>query len=249
MGQVGPRIVIIVFCALMAMGGFLPQALAEDTLLATETEPAAGPAANFSSRPVVTYMEVYGPYLPEDLARHPDLFGSKEILINDPAIFHKWNGMKDRFYTQLSEGRLPEQMRTLMFHLRTLKAASTLEKVEAANALVNRMRYVSDQANWGQSDFWATPVEFFLRGSGDCEDFAIAKYSFLRALGVPDQNMRLAIVLDRIKRIPHAVLVVYTEKGAMILDNQNNDVLPSFQITRYRPLLSMNNAGGWLHKI
>ncbi len=84
---------------------------------------------------------------------------------------------------------------------------------------MNKVRYIGDQKNWGKSDYWATPIEFLTYG-GDCEDFAIAKYVSLRALGVPDRAMRIAIVKDTQKGIAHAILIVYTEDGPMVLDNQ-----------------------------
>ena len=55
-------------------------------------------------------------------------------------------------------------------------------------------------------------TDFFTRG-GDCEDFAIAKYTALRALGVPEERLRVAIVHDDEKNLPHAILVVYTDNA------------------------------------
>jgi predicted transglutaminase-like cysteine proteinase len=50
------------------------------------------------------------------------------------------------------------------------------------NRFLNDWRYKPDDQNYGQRDYWATPLEF-LRRSGDCEDYAIAKYVTLRELG------------------------------------------------------------------
>lgn len=117
---------------------------------------------------------------------------------------------------------------------------------ESVNAMMNRKKYIVDNKNWGKSDYWATPIEFMARG-GDCEDFAIAKYVALRALGVPEEDLRVAIVHDMKKNIPHAILVVYSEKGALILDNQLPDARPAEQIHHYRPIFSINRQGWWLH--
>ncbi|MCB1839662.1 MAG: transglutaminase-like cysteine peptidase, partial [Alphaproteobacteria bacterium] len=79
-------------------------------------------------------------------------------------------------------------------------------------------------------------------------DFAIAKYVALRALGVEEARLRIAIVHDKLKNIPHAILVVYTSEGALILDNQNKEVLNSDALrTRYRPIFSINREYWWLH--
>ena len=53
----------------------------------------------------------------------------------------------------------------------------------AVNRFVNGWAYRADADNYGRSDYWATPLEFFRR-SGDCEDYVIAKYRSLRLLGL-----------------------------------------------------------------
>jgi predicted transglutaminase-like cysteine proteinase len=120
------------------------------------------------------------------------------------------------------------------------------EMAERVNTLVNKTQYIEDTQNYGQSDYWATPIEFFTRG-GDCEDFAIAKYVSLRALGVPENRMRIAIVQDLQKNIPHAVLIVYADEGAVVLDNQNKRVVAANAINHYKPIFSINRTAWWLH--
>jgi predicted transglutaminase-like cysteine proteinase len=112
--------------------------------------------------------------------------------------------------------------------------------------MMNKKRYVTDSANYGKSDYWATPIEFFQKG-GDCEDFAIAKYTALRALGVPDNRMRIAIVQDQQKNVAHAILIVYTDQGAMILDNQLHAAVKAEKVSHYKPIFSINQNAWWLH--
>jgi predicted transglutaminase-like cysteine proteinase len=102
-------------------------------------------------------------------------------------------------------------------------------------------------ANWRELDYWATPLEFLAR-SGDCEDFAIAKYQVLRALGVPIDDMRIVIVNDRARRATHAVLAVYVDGRPLILDNLRNDVVAADLIGDYEPVYSINEQGWWLHR-
>ena len=119
--------------------------------------------------------------------------------------------------------------------------------VQGVNRLVNENRYIVDKRNWGKSDYWATPVEFLKRG-GDCEDFAIAKYTALRSLGFPEERLRVAIVQDTVKNIPHAVLVAYTDEGAFILDNQIKSLVDAERKGRYKPIFSINRQAWWLLK-
>jgi predicted transglutaminase-like cysteine proteinase len=96
-------------------------------------------------------------------------------------------------------------------------------------------------------DYWATPIEFLTRG-GDCEDYAIAKYASLRALGFSADQLRVAIVQDKIKNVPHAILIIYSDAGNFVLDNQNKQVEPIEAVNRYQPIFSINSTSWWLHR-
>jgi hypothetical protein len=47
-----------------------------------------------------------------------------------------------------------------------------------------------------------------MRMSGQCQDYAIAKFLALRALGFADTQLRLVALRDTRREIDHAVLVV-----------------------------------------
>jgi hypothetical protein len=91
-------------------------------------------------------------------------------------------------------------------------------------------------------------AEFFAKG-GDCEDFAIAKYAWLRSLGVAEEELRIAIVYDRIRKMTHAVVILHIKGKAMILDSQIKDIRDSGTSNRYRMLYSINRLGWWLPKL
>ncbi len=117
-------------------------------------------------------------------------------------------------------------------------------KLEAVNRWVNSRSYVPDAANWKTFDYWANISEFLQRG-GDCEDYAIAKYSLLRALGLPAEKMRLLIVDDRRKREIHAVLAIDTNNGTVLLDNQNGEILYASDVRHYVPRVAINEKHLW----
>ena len=93
-----------------------------------------------------------------------------------------------------------------------LSGMSPLEQVKAVNVLINRWPYRTDMDVWGVMDYWETPVEFFQK-SGDCEDFAIAKYFALRDLGFPASQMRIVVLKDTLRNLDHAVTAVYLDGG------------------------------------
>ncbi len=71
----------------------------------------------------------------------------------------------------------------------------TPEKLRRVNEFFNRrVRFGDDQQIWGQSDYWATPLETLGKKAGDCEDFTIAKYFTLLSLNVPNEQLRLIYV-------------------------------------------------------
>ena len=180
------------------------------------------------------------------MAYTPRLFGTAEKRSTNLSAFTKWSGMFSRFDRQLKTESGQEAVRALQIKLEPLKSMSLKSMASRVNSMMNEKPYILDNKNWGQSDYWETPVEFMSKG-GDCEDFAIAKYTALRTLGVPEERMRVAIVQDLVKNIPHAVLVVYTDEGPVILDNQNKSLVDGSDAGRYKPIFSINREAWWLH--
>ncbi len=122
-------------------------------------------------------------------------------------------------------------------------------QLAAVNAFVNAARYVSDRENWGASDHWALPSELFARG-GDCEDFAIAKYFALRALGLPPGALRLMVLNDRGRGEAHAVLLVADGTQTLVLDNLSPEIRPWREVSpRYLSLYSVNEERAWVHAL
>jgi predicted transglutaminase-like cysteine proteinase len=68
-------------------------------------------------------------------------------------------------------------------------------KLRGVNEFFNRRVLFRDDIDiWGQVDYWASPLEMLDKGSGDCEDYAIAKYFSLLGLGVPVAKLRMVYV-------------------------------------------------------
>jgi len=181
-----------------------------------------------------------------DLREYPALFGAKEKRSTNLKAFTKWSDMFKRFEKDLNTRNGQGIISELKDEIKHLKSSTVHETAQKVNALMNQKKYIVDNKNWGKSDYWATPIEFMARG-GDCEDFAIAKYAALRALGVPENRMRILILQDQKKNMPHAVLTVYTERGPMILDNQIKQMKSANSIHHYKPIFSINREAWWLH--
>lgn len=131
------------------------------------------------------------------------------------------------------------------------KKLAEREKLELVNNFMNQTRFVDDIVHWGKEDYWATPVEFLSTNGGDCEDFSIAKYFTLKALGVPDEKLRITYVKELVVyNQAHMVLAYYPSPDAepLVLDNINKAILPASSRTDLLPVYSFNGSGLWLAK-
>lgn len=124
------------------------------------------------------------------------------------------------------------------------------EKLEKVNDFFNRMEFVDDSIHWGEKDYWATPIEFLGTQGGDCEDFSIAKYFTLKAMGVDEDKLNLTYVKALNYNVHHMVLTYYSTPDAepLILDNLVPIIKPASQRSDLMPIYSFNGTGLWLAK-
>ncbi len=143
--------------------------------------------------------------------------------------------------------------RALQTALAPVAAQGDAEQVNAVNMFYNRrLMFREDAETWGQVDYWASPLESLQRGQGDCEDFAIAKYATLVALGMTHSKLRLVYVRALVGgpggiALPHMVLAYYSTPNAepQILDNLINEVRPASARPDLTPVFSFNAEGLW----
>lgn len=121
-----------------------------------------------------------------------------------------------------------------------------LQMLKVVNSYFNRWPYKVDRELYGVSEFWATPQEFMKR-SGDCEDYSIAKFFVLRDLGFSNDRLRLVILKDRIRNIGHAVLAAYASGDILILDSLSDLIFSHRKYRHYIPQYSMNETTRWAH--
>ena len=131
------------------------------------------------------------------------------------------------------------------------KSTSDREKLEKVNNFYNsRIRFASDMEVWGVEDYWASPIEFLCKKTGDCEDFAIAKFFTLKAMGMSEEKLNIAYVKALQYNIAHMVLTYYSEPGAepLVLDNLIDSIEPASKRRDLMPVFSFNSAGLWTAK-
>jgi predicted transglutaminase-like cysteine proteinase len=129
-------------------------------------------------------------------------------------------------------------------------------RLERINTFFNRrVAFVSDLEAWGETDYWASPLETLIKGAGDCEDYAIAKFFALLAAGTPSAKLRLVYVRAMMPASggqpagpqAHMVLAYYAEPTSepMILDNLILDIRPASSRPDLTPVFSFNADGLW----
>ena len=126
-------------------------------------------------------------------------------------------------------------------------------RLRAVNDFYNqRLAYVEDIDNWGQVDYWASPLESLGKGAGDCEDYAIGKYFTLTSLGVPHARLRMVYVRASMAGAPngfvaHMVLAYYATPDAepLVLDNLQPVIRPAAERPDLSPVFSFNAEGLW----
>ena len=88
------------------------------------------------------------------------------------------------------------------------------------NLWVNsHIKPMTDLEHYGVIEKWTYPED----GYGDCEDYVLLKRRMLMQSGWPREALLITVVRDR-HGDGHAVLTVKTDKGELILDNQNDEI-------------------------
>ena len=183
------------------------------------------------------------------------LFGTTEESSTKLEKFTKWGETLDRYLKEE-----PSELNTCQpsavekchitrwrIFLKQIAKDTSSEQLAKVNEYVNKWLYKIDPKVYRKKDYWATPAQFFNK-SGDCEDYAITKYISLAHLGFDKDQMRIVILQDLNLKVPHAVLVVYLDGKALILDNQIKQVVSAGRITHYKPIYSINETKWWIHK-
>ena len=122
--------------------------------------------------------------------------------------------------------------------------ATDLEKLSVVNSFFNEtVRFVDDMDLYGMKDYWATPLEMLVRQAGDCEDFAIAKFFTLKALGMAEEKLNIAYVKSLQYNMMHMVLTYYGHPGAepLVLDNLIDEIHPASRRPDLMPIFSFTS--------
>jgi predicted transglutaminase-like cysteine proteinase len=121
--------------------------------------------------------------------------------------------------------------------------ATAFDDLVRINRYVNgTVKPMTDIEHWGTIEKWSYPDD----GYGDCEDYALLKRRLLLRAGWPREALLITVVRDR-KDEGHAVLMVKTDRGEFILDNQVDEILPWYETGyRFMKRQSQGNPNVWV---
>ena len=182
---------------------------------------------------------------------------SSKPLLSFKDILPEGQGLNDVYvkgilnrcrYNIIQEEAIVSVLREWQNIILSNTSISYIDKLKKVNQFFNQLEFVNDIDNWGEEDYWATPVEFIVCQAGDCEDFSIAKYFTLYAMGVPEEKLSLTYVKAIKYNAYHMVLTYYSRLGAepLILDNIVDIVKPASERSDLIPIYSFNGTSLWL---
>lgn len=176
--------------------------------------------------------------------------GYVQFGTTNPSVTAKWDIVRKDLATDLAAvehcraypADCSPATRTLRGMIGDAEALPPEERVAFVNRSVNRaIRYASDVSRHGLVDVWSSPLKV-IGGFGDCEDYAIAKYTLLRRLGVSSEDIRILLVWDNKAREDHAVLAARQHGAWLMLDNRYDEIAEDVKATHYRPIFALQES-------
>lgn len=113
--------------------------------------------------------------------------------------------------------------------------------LQKINKEVNeRIKFTTDQELYNKEEYWTYPT----KNKGDCEDNALEKRRLLVKAGIPRGALKMGIGFHKEKLYSHGLLFIETDKGTLVLD-QDNDKVVFWDEAPYAYECSERNDGMW----
>jgi predicted transglutaminase-like cysteine proteinase len=190
---------------------------------------------------------------PELAPKSNEPFGFFTTALVAGGLHDKWLGLQRRLDDEMVQLALcdgdrdgcvsPAALRLLAIVDAARQRAGRAQLGEINRAINLAIRSVSDEAQYGETDVWASPLATFIHGAGDCEDYAIAKFAALRLAGLAANDLRILIVRDAARGEDHAVAAARLDGHWLTLDNRRMAMIEDADIRDYRPTFVMDRDG------
>jgi len=186
-------------------------------------------------------------------ARSAEPFGLAATSLTAGGLRDKWLGVQRRLDDEMVQLALCEGDRERCASPAALKFldivdAARLREGRARLGEINRainlaIRPMSDLAQHGRIDVWTSPLATLATGSGDCEDYAIAKFVALRRAGIAPDDIRIVVLHDTIHGDNHAVAAARLDGHWLMLDNRRMAMVEDSDVRNYQPTFAIDGEG------
>ena len=186
----------------------------------------------------------------EPPAQSTEPFGLVAAELGSGIVHEKWLNLQrrlddDMVQLALCDGDRERCISPAALRLLTIVDTARQREGRAKFGEINRainlaIRSTSDEAQYGETDVWASPLTSFGNGAGDCEDYAIAKFAALRLAGIATDDLRILIMRDTLRGEDHAVTTARLDGRWLTLDNRRMAMIEDTDIRNYRPTFVMD---------
>lgn len=172
--------------------------------------------------------------------RHPSLFGSHERVIGNPTEL--FPGPMSRDQACKSSTAMSDSLEML----NGLRSYDVKGQIVSINTFLNGAGRINDITCAIKSKPWAAPIAYFKSDEGS-EDYAVAKYFFLRKLGFHHERLRVVWVEEDGTRSHRAVLAVILDGQTFVLENRSSEIGSDQLLPHYHAYCSVNESRFALH--
>jgi predicted transglutaminase-like cysteine proteinase len=172
-------------------------------------------------------------------------FGLDSIQVTSGRLLDTWRSVQNdiradstilkRCRTQVED--CPPAAKTFLAIITEGRAHTGRARIGVINRAINlAIRAKSDPV-------WMGPLATLSKGSGDCKDYAIAKYVALREAGIAEEDLRLVIVHDLALDEDHAIVATRLGQSWIVLDNRWLTLARDLDLRRVVPLFVLDHDG------
>ena len=185
--------------------------------------------------------------------RSAEPFGLAASPLPGGGLRDKWLAMQRRLDDEMVQLALCEGDRDGCASAAALKFLDIVDSARAREGRarlgeINRainlaIRPIGDLSQHGEIDVWSSPLATLARGGGDCEDYAIAKFTALRRAGLSIDDLRIVVLHDTIHGEDHAVAAARLDGRWLMLDNRRMAMVEDANVRNFQPTFVIGEHG------
>jgi len=184
------------------------------------------------------------PIIPPPTSNEP--FGLETMPVLSGRLLSTWRSVQDDIRAEglvlarcrMNTGRCSPPVKHFLSIIAEGRAHTGRARIGIINRAINMaIRPKSDPGHW------KPPLDILSTGSGDCKDYAVAKYVALIEACVAEKDVRLVIVRDLALGQDHAVVATRLGMNWIMLDNRWLTLLEDAEMRRVAPLFVLDHDG------